>query len=71
MNVSVTFFSKLDLFDKIVIKNDGLCGGKGVLVQDIDFQTKHDATRLKKFEDYYQTQISEMPSDYTKHLGLQ
>ena len=37
---------KLDLFDKIVIKNDGLCGGKGVLVQDIDFQTKQDGIEI-------------------------
>ena len=25
---------------KIVVKNDGLCGGKGVLVQDVDFTQK-------------------------------
>ena len=50
------------------IGRSGRWGRKGIA---INFQTKHDATRLKKFEDYYQTQIAEMPSDYTKHLGLQ
>ena len=50
------------------IGRSGRWGRKGIA---INFQTKHDATRLKKFEDYYQTQISEMPSDYTAHLGLQ
>ena len=49
------------------IGRSGRWGRKGIA---INFQTKHDATRLKKFEDYYQTQIAEMPSDYTKHLGL-
>ncbi len=49
------------------IGRSGRWGRKGIA---INFQTKHDATRLKKFEDYYQTQITEMPSDYTKHLGL-
>jgi phosphoribosylamine--glycine ligase / phosphoribosylformylglycinamidine cyclo-ligase len=28
--------------EKIVIKNDGLCGGKGVLVQDVNFKTIDD-----------------------------
>ena len=50
------------------IGRSGRWGRKGIA---INFQTKHDATRLKKFEDYYQTQIAEMPSDYTAHLGLQ
>ena len=49
------------------IGRSGRWGRKGIA---INFQTKHDATRLKKFEDYYQTQIAEMPSDYTAHLGL-
>lgn len=29
--------SKLAIFDKVVIKRDGLCGGKGVIVQGVDF----------------------------------
>jgi len=49
------------------IGRSGRWGRKGVA---INFQTKHDATRLKKFEDYYQTQITEMPSNYQDHLGL-
>ena len=49
------------------IGRSGRWGRKGIA---INFQTKHDATRLKKFEEYYCTQITEMPSDYTKHLGL-
>ena len=49
------------------IGRSGRWGRKGIA---INFQTKHDATRLKKFEEYYCTQITEMPSDYTRHLGL-
>ncbi len=49
------------------IGRSGRWGRKGIA---INFQTKHDATRLKKFEEYYQTQIVEMPSNYTEHLGL-
>ncbi len=49
------------------IGRSGRWGRKGIA---INFQTKHDATRLKKFEDYYQTQITEMPCNYTEHLGL-
>ena len=49
------------------IGRSGRWGRKGIA---INFQTKHDASRLKKFEEYYCTQITEMPSDYTRHLGL-
>ena len=49
------------------IGRSGRWGRKGIA---INFQTKHDATRLKKFEDYYCTQIEEMPANYTEHLGL-
>ncbi len=49
------------------IGRSGRWGRKGIA---INFTTKHDAPRLKKFEEYYQTQITEMPSDYTRHLGL-
>ena len=49
------------------IGRSGRWGRKGIA---INFQTKHDASRLKKFEEYYCTEITEMPSDYTRHLGL-
>ncbi len=49
------------------IGRSGRWGRKGIA---INFTTKHDSTRLKKFEEYYQTQITEMPSNYTEHLGL-
>ena len=49
------------------IGRSGRWGRKGIA---INFQTKHDATRLKKFEEYYETQIEEMPSNYAEHLGL-
>ena len=31
----------LNKFDKVVIKKNGLCGGKGVIVQDYDFEDKY------------------------------
>ena len=34
--------NNLSNFNNFVIKKDGLCGGKGVLVQGIDFQNKED-----------------------------
>tara|TARA_B100001123_G_C15281626_1_gene1014204 strand:- start:585 stop:1832 length:1248 start_codon:yes stop_codon:yes gene_type:complete len=49
------------------IGRSGRWGRKGVA---INFQTKHDNTRLKNFEEYYNTEIKEMPTDYTKHLNL-
>ena len=49
------------------IGRSGRWGRKGVA---INFTTKHDSVRLKKFEEYYATQITEMPGDYTKHLGM-
>ena len=50
------------------IGRSGRWGRKGIA---INFQSKFDATRLKRFEEYYQTQIEEMPANYTAHLGLQ
>ena len=47
------------------IGRSGRWGRKGVA---INFQTKHDSMRLKRFEEYYDTKIAEMPSDYTNHL---
>jgi len=49
------------------IGRSGRWGRKGVA---INFQTKHDASRLKKFEEFYDTEIAEMPSNYTQHLKL-
>ena len=49
------------------IGRSGRWGRKGIA---INFQSKFDATRLKSFEDYYCTQIKEMPANYTEHLGL-
>jgi len=49
------------------IGRSGRWGRKGIA---INFSSKHDATRLKGFEDYYSTQIVEMPANYTEHLGL-
>ena len=50
------------------IGRSGRWGRKGIA---INFQTKHDSMRLKKFEEYYDTEIIEMPANYTEHLGLQ
>ena len=49
------------------IGRSGRWGRKGIA---INFTCKHDITRLKKFEEYYQTQIVEMPNNYTEHLNL-
>jgi len=35
-----------------------------------NFQTKYDISRLKKFEEFYSTEIKEMPSNYMDHLNL-
>ena len=34
-----------------------------------DFITKHDTLTLNAFEKHYETEIREMPSDFTSHLG--
>ena len=47
------------------IGRSGRWGRKGVA---INFVTKHDGARLKHFEEYYNTQIGEMPTDFTKHI---
>ena len=49
------------------IGRSGRWGRKGLA---INFQTKHDAARLKKFEEYYHTSITEMPSNFAQHLNL-
>jgi translation initiation factor 4A len=48
------------------IGRSGRWGRKGVA---INLVTKHDGARLKHFEEYYSTVISEMPSDWTAHIS--
>jgi translation initiation factor 4A len=49
------------------IGRSGRWGRKGVA---INFQTKYDSYKLTKIQQYYDTVITEMPSDYTKHLNI-
>ena len=49
------------------IGRSGRWGRKGVA---INFQTKYDVQRLKKFEEYYETEIRELPNDYTSALNI-
>ncbi len=48
------------------IGRSGRWGRKGIA---INFVTKHDGARLKHFEEYYNTQIVEMPANWRSHLG--
>ncbi len=48
------------------IGRSGRWGRKGVA---INFVTKHDGAKLKHFEEYYNTVISEMPSNWTEHIS--
>ena len=48
------------------IGRSGRWGRKGVA---INFVTKYDTDKIKYFEQYYNTQISEMPSDFTNHIS--
>jgi len=47
------------------IGRSGRWGRKGIA---INFQTKYDGAKLKHFQEYYNTQIVEMPSNYADHL---
>ena len=47
------------------IGRSGRWGRKGIA---INFLTKHDGARIKHFEEYYNTQIEEMPADWANHL---
>ncbi len=47
------------------IGRSGRWGRKGIA---INFVTRHDGSKLKQFEEYYNTQITEMPSDWGAHL---
>ena len=49
------------------IGRSGRWGRKGIA---INFQTKYDVSRLKKFEEFYSTQIEELPVNYTEHLNM-
>ena len=49
------------------IGRSGRWGRKGV---SINFVTKQDGARLKRFEEFYDTEITEMPEDYSSHLSL-
>ncbi len=48
------------------IGRSGRWGRKGVA---INFITKHDTLTLNAFEKHYETEIREMPADFTSHLG--
>ena len=48
------------------IGRSGRWGRKGVA---INFVTKHDGAKLKHFEEYYNTIITEMPSNWTEHIS--
>ena len=47
------------------IGRSGRWGRKGIA---INFVTRHDGGRLKQFEEYYSTEIKEMPADWGAHL---
>jgi translation initiation factor 4A len=47
------------------IGRSGRWGRKGIA---INFVTRHDGGRLKEFEEYYSTEIKEMPTDWGAHL---
>lgn len=49
------------------IGRSGRWGRKGIA---INFQTKYDVQKLKQFEEYYNTQIEEMPANYAEHLNI-
>ena len=49
------------------IGRSGRWGRKGIA---INFQTKYDVSRLKRFEEFYSTQIEELPVNYTDHLNM-
>jgi translation initiation factor 4A len=48
------------------IGRSGRFGRKGVA---INFSTKHDAGKVKRFEEYYNTQIIEMPADWKTRIN--
>lgn len=48
------------------IGRSGRWGRKGVA---INFVTKFDSNKIKNFEEFYHTEITEMPADFTSHIG--
>ena len=48
------------------IGRSGRWGRKGIA---INFQSKHDIAKLKRIEDYYSTQIEEMPASWNSELS--
>lgn len=48
------------------IGRSGRWGRKGIA---INFVTRHDGARLKQFEEYYSTEITEMPANWSEHLN--
>jgi len=48
------------------IGRSGRWGRKGIA---INFQSKHDISKLKRIEEYYSTQIEEMPATWNAELG--
>tara|TARA_B100001063_G_C16769292_1_gene560545 strand:+ start:1901 stop:3106 length:1206 start_codon:yes stop_codon:yes gene_type:complete len=49
------------------IGRSGRWGRKGIA---INFQTKYDISRLKRFEEFYNTEITELPVNYTDYLNM-
>lgn len=49
------------------IGRSGRWGRKGVA---INFQTKYDILLLKKFEEFYSTEIREMPANFAEHIKM-
>ena len=54
----------IHIFIVLVVLVDG---GEKVLL--LTLLTRHDGAKLKHFEEFYNTQISEMPGDWSKHLN--
>ena len=49
------------------IGRSGRWGRKGIA---INFVTRHDGAKLKQFEEFYNTQIIEMPANWGEHLNI-
>ena len=49
------------------IGRSGRWGRKGLA---INLQSKYDLAKLKDIEEYYNTEVIEMPMNYTQHLDL-
>ncbi len=49
------------------IGRSGRWGRKGVA---INFKTKYDNDKIRRFQEYYDTQIDELPNNYAEHIDL-